>query len=136
MEKILRSRRNFLWQLAALLLGGGLLVRYLLPARELRNGVLRVPLADVPTRGALVYRQSRIVLVQEAGEVIALSLVCTHLGCTLQVTPGGLECPCHGSCFDRNGQVLEGPASRSLERYAVNLTGEHIEVQLGPGRVA
>ncbi len=40
----------------------------------------------------------------------ALSLVCTHLGCTVTVTEDDLACPCHGSRFDRQGKVLKGPA--------------------------
>lgn len=135
MERIRRSRRTFLRQLVYLFAGGGLLVRYLLPSRKATGEILRVPLAKIPPQGALVYRQSQIALVREAGEVVALSLVCTHLGCTLKVTPARLECPCHGSCFDHAGRVLKGPASRPLKRLAVNPTGKHLEVQLGPGRI-
>ena len=44
----------------------------------------------------------------------ALSLVCTHLGCTVESQPEGFSCPCHGSRFDPQGNVLRGPATKSL----------------------
>jgi len=84
----------------------------------------------IPDQGALVYREARLAIIREKGEVYALDLVCTHLGCTVAVTPAGLVCPCHGSRFDRRGKVLEGPAGRPLRRYAVEVGSEGIIVKL------
>jgi len=50
----------------------------------------------------------------------AVSAVCTHLGCTIEKTTDGFECPCHGSCYDDRGEVLSGPAPRSLSWYRVS----------------
>ncbi len=48
----------------------------------------------------------------------ALSLVCTHEGCGVNITTSTqLDCPCHQSRFDGNGAVLRGPADRALSRY-------------------
>jgi cytochrome b6-f complex iron-sulfur subunit len=46
----------------------------------------------------------------------ALSSVCTHLGCVTRYQPdeGLIVCPCHGSRFSLEGEVLAGPAPRSL----------------------
>jgi cytochrome b6-f complex iron-sulfur subunit len=46
----------------------------------------------------------------------ALSSVCTHLGCITRFQPDSktIACPCHGSRFDLNGDVLAGPAPRPL----------------------
>jgi cytochrome b6-f complex iron-sulfur subunit len=46
----------------------------------------------------------------------ALSSVCTHLGCVTRFQPDSktIACPCHGSRFDLNGDVLGGPAPRPL----------------------
>ncbi len=44
----------------------------------------------------------------------ALSLVCTHLGCTVESRPDGFACPCHGSRFDLQGKVKRGPAAKPL----------------------
>jgi cytochrome b6-f complex iron-sulfur subunit len=44
--------------------------------------------------------------------------VCTHLGCHPAFDPKMriLICPCHGSRFDLQGNVLKGPADRPLQR--------------------
>ena len=54
----------------------------------------------------------------EDGTLDAVSLRCTHLGCLLRWDGAerSWDCPCHGSRFDVDGSVLEGPATRPLER--------------------
>jgi glycine/D-amino acid oxidase-like deaminating enzyme/nitrite reductase/ring-hydroxylating ferredoxin subunit len=54
----------------------------------------------------------------EAGALHAFSHVCTHLGCHLRWNPAetSFDCPCHGSRFDTEGKVIQGPAVRDLER--------------------
>jgi Rieske Fe-S protein len=106
-----------------------LLVRYLLPRREAGTGVLAVHKDEIPPNGALVFREARIAFLREGEQIYALSLVCTHLGCTLTVTSGRLVCPCHGSVFDRQGNVLEGPATRSLDRLPIEEQGETVAVR-------
>ena len=59
------------------------------------------------------------VLVLDDGELVALSPICTHLGCTVEIQGPRLVCPCHGSTYDRTGAVLVGPAARSLARYQI-----------------
>jgi len=68
------------------------------------------------------------VLVDEARRHIALSPICTHLGCTVEVEPARIVCPCHGSTYDRQGNVLQGPAQRPLARYAVETTADGVLV--------
>ena len=48
----------------------------------------------------------------------AYSRVCTHEGCIVNVGTASLDCPCHGSRFDLNGQVTQGPAPRRLTELA------------------
>lgn len=52
------------------------------------------------------------------GTLHAVSLRCTHLGCLLRFNGAerSWDCPCHGSRFDVDGSVLEGPAVRPLPR--------------------
>jgi Rieske Fe-S protein len=49
----------------------------------------------------------------------ALSPVCTHLGCVVEVEGEALVCPCHGSTYGRTGAVVQGPAERALRRFPV-----------------
>src|SRR5262245_20760018 len=68
------------------------------------------------------------------GTFYALSDICTHRGCSLSegVLDGTtLECICHGSRFDvSTGDVLRGPAARSVQVYDVRVQGEDIVVDV------
>ena len=60
----------------------------------------------------------------------ALSPICTHRGCTVDVKGERLVCPCHGSTYDREGNVLKGPAQRALSRFPVTREGEELVIEL------
>ena len=64
------------------------------------------------------------VLAQADGEYAALSPICTHLGCTVNIEGVHLVCPCHGSTYDRAGHVLRGPAERSLKQFPIVSSAE------------
>jgi cytochrome b6-f complex iron-sulfur subunit len=49
----------------------------------------------------------------------AISLECTHLGCTTELRNFGFECPCHGSRFDPSGKTLRGPAVSPLKKLRI-----------------
>ena len=53
----------------------------------------------------------------ESGEIHAVSPVCTHVGCLVSFNPAETtwDCPCHGSRYTVEGEVIEGPALRNLE---------------------
>lgn len=53
----------------------------------------------------------------EAGQLHTISPTCTHLGCqvTWNTAERSWDCPCHGSRFDIDGKVLQGPAIKPLE---------------------
>ncbi|HEY4277116.1 MAG TPA: FAD-dependent oxidoreductase [Conexibacter sp.] len=77
--------------------------------------------AEVPTGEARVVRSGRFGKVgvhrDDLGAVHAVSLRCTHLGCILHWNDAerSWDCPCHGSRFGIDGQLLTGPASKPLE---------------------
>lgn len=128
MEKTKQTRRNFITALITLpvvLLG---LWRYLNPGRTHNPVLMRLPAADLPVGGMLVFRNERIAVMQDNDKFIAMKLVCTHLGCTVTVTPQGMICPCHGSRFDRLGNVQNGPAERPLERLVVKQDGKMLVI--------
>jgi Rieske Fe-S protein len=60
------------------------------------------------------------------GAFSALSPICTHLGCTVDIQGARLVCPCHGSTYDREGKVLLGPAERALTRMPARLSADGI----------
>jgi cytochrome b6-f complex iron-sulfur subunit len=62
-----------------------------------------------------------------------LSPICTHRGCTVEVAGERLECPCHGSMYDREGKVLQGPAERALTRYQATVQGDRLLIDLPRG---
>ena len=53
----------------------------------------------------------------EQGGLHALSATCTHLGCIVHwnAAERSWDCPCHGSRFSTDGEVLHGPAASALE---------------------
>ena len=59
---------------------------------------------------------------EPGGTVHAVSATCTHMGCTLtwNAAETSWDCPCHGSRFDIDGTVLDGPAVRPLDRIEVD----------------
>src|SRR5262245_4786255 len=54
----------------------------------------------------------------------ATTAVCTHEGCTVaNFRSPTFVCPCHGSEYNTTGNVLKGPASRPLQRFATEFSG-------------
>ena len=56
----------------------------------------------------------------EQGVLHERSAICPHLGCVVQWNSGAntWDCPCHGSRFDKLGEVINGPANRALASVA------------------
>jgi cytochrome b6-f complex iron-sulfur subunit len=61
------------------------------------------------------------VLIRTEEGFLALSLVCTHLGCTIEQKDEAFECPCHGSRYDNQGYVTRGPSNEPLRRLRVEI---------------
>jgi Rieske Fe-S protein len=64
------------------------------------------------------------------GSYSVLSPICTHRGCTVEVAGDRLECPSHGSMYDRQGKVLQGPAERALTKFAATVQGDRLVIEL------
>lgn len=62
------------------------------------------------------------------GNLHKVSAVCTHLGCLVHWNTGeqSWDCPCHGSRFSPDGQVLCGPARKPLRKFDVEEESEPI----------
>lgn len=67
---------------------------------------------DLPDGSALRFTTAAFdgFVVNDGGEVRALSSVCTHMGCSLSYRPDwrDLRCPCHGASFDLEGRLANG----------------------------
>ena len=82
--------------------------------------------ADVPV-GSGVIVDEIVVTQPSAGEFKGFSAICTHKGCTVnKVADGTIDCPCHGSKFNLDGSVANGPATKPLESAAVTVQGDSI----------
>jgi len=86
------------------------------------NGVMMIQPANLPLPIALRNLPNQ--------GLIALSMICTHKGCEVRVLPDGFQCPCHGSEYLVDGAVVEGPASRPLQRFAIEETQETIIIKV------
>jgi len=89
------------------------------------------PLASVG--GALVVdvgADTVIVIRASDSEIIAVSAICTHAGCTVEYSGSSqtLDCPCHGARYDQTGHVLRGPAQRDLRKYTATLTDNLVTI--------
>jgi len=64
----------------------------------------------------------RVFLFRKGNSFRAVSAICTHLGCTVNLAGKGFHCPCHGSVFNQNGKVMSGPAPSPLPWFLVTLS--------------
>lgn len=122
------SRRDFLKigtnSLIALsgILGLGGLIRFLsyradpAPQSEFDIG----PSTMYPNSSRTILSEIPAVVIHDDEGIRAISLRCSHLGCTIEERSFGFECPCHNSKYDLDGKVLEGPAGTRLKKLRVN----------------
>jgi len=92
---------------------------------------MEVSLSEIPLGGTYLFQYGgspAILIHEEEGVLEALSLVCTHLGCTVvwNVEKKEFHCPCHDGLFDAHGNVLSGPPPSPLERWKVKVDGEKV----------
>ncbi len=117
------DRRRFLALGAAALaaaagLGTYVSAAFLRPIGAKRSGtavVVGFP-EDFGPDSVLVLADAQLVVGRTAEGFFAFSTVCPHLGCVLRWLDGEgrFHCPCHGSQFERDGRVLNGPARKDL----------------------
>jgi cytochrome b6-f complex iron-sulfur subunit len=76
----------------------------------------------------------RIFLFRKGNTFRAASAVCTHLGCTVNLSDKGFHCPCHGSIFDTSGSVVSGPAPAGLAWFEITLSRDgHLVIDTAQG---
>ncbi len=118
------ARDGFLYLSGALALGG--LLRFLdydpnpAPKTEFDLGLA----SNYPLNSRTLLSDPPAVLLHTDNGFSVLSLICTHLGCTVEQKTDGFTCPCHGSRFDSVGKVTNGPADKPLRSLRVELTND------------
>ena len=91
------------------------------PALLLVGGV-----ANVGTLGATPVAVVR----NGTASFLALSRICTHQGCQIDIGGPGFNCPCHGSQFDKDGKNVAGPAPSPLARLAATLSPDGAQLTI------
>jgi len=97
------------------------------------GGVVKTVTDDEVTEIPIYVRSAQTYLTRIDGEVVALWQRCPHLGCRVTWCESSreFECACHGSRFNRAGEVRSGPAPRGMDQFAVAITDEAVEVDTG-----
>ena len=80
-----------------------------------RDQVVKVGRPDSFPEGTVRFFEThRFFLYRDREGFFAITAVCTHLGCVVKRRDDGFGCPCHGSAFNGQGQVVRGPAPTAL----------------------
>lgn len=75
---------------------------------------------DFPAGTRKVISEYQVEIISTEAGLAALSLICTHLGCVAKKQESNYLCPCHGSLFGKEGEVLAGPAPQGLKWFALS----------------
>ncbi len=130
------SRRQFIVTAAAAVLaawGGALLQSVLFPKTSVEQAKpVDIPLGELPVGASkqITYAGAPALVMRSQDGVLALSLVCTHLGCQVKWDPAQrvFHCPCHDGKFDEFGDVIAGPPPLPLERLMVKSMPDRLVV--------
>lgn len=134
------KRRSFLKGLLAFL-GTTTLVsfvyplfRYLAPpASAEKSRTLAIAKRDIPLGEAkeIVFNNVPAIVLNRPGKgLIAVSRVCTHLGCLVHYDAENrrLICPCHAGVYDLEGNIVSGPPPKPLPKLPLRVEGETIVI--------
>ena len=121
------TRRDFIRRLAAWtaasagLLAGISLLRQFVPRLTQYQKRFKIGRKNNYPVNTFTYLADRQLFVYRDHQGIrAVSAVCTHLGCIIEKSEDGFQCPCHGSCYNKNGEVLSGAATKDLPWYSLH----------------
>jgi cytochrome b6-f complex iron-sulfur subunit len=117
------------------------IARYLVPPKAPEAATRRVVAAkqdEVAPGGFKIFPfggEPGILIRGKDGGYRALSAVCTHLGCTVQLRPDGqsIWCACHNGLYDLEGRNVSGPPPRPLESFVVHVVGADVVVEKAKG---
>jgi cytochrome b6-f complex iron-sulfur subunit len=132
------QRRSFLGMIFAIMgsISFGSLaypfLKYLAPQKaEIKSGKLTIRKSDVGDAKEILFQNTPAIIIDRPGKgLIALSRVCTHLGCLIEYDKREkmLICPCHAGIFNLEGRVVSGPPPKSLTVIPLKVEGEDIVI--------
>jgi cytochrome b6-f complex iron-sulfur subunit len=132
------NRREFLQRVLAVLGLTALasffypLVKYFSPpAEESSAKQLVLSKKDIPVGDAkdIVINGTPCVVINRPDKgFVALSRVCTHLGCLVEFQKERKRflCPCHAGTYDLSGNVTSGPPPKPLQQYPLKVEGDSV----------
>ena len=132
------NRRSFLKSLAFILsstVAASLIypmARFLSPhqnkTREVKVTIKKSDVAVGEGKEIVVGGTPAIVVNARGIGYMALSRVCTHLGCLVEFDKSSNRfiCPCHAGTFNIEGNVISGPPPKPLEKLPLNVQGDNI----------
>lgn len=99
------------------------------------DGKITIPLSSFKNENLVAITTTNThqrILIRKLDETnyTAMSLRCTHKGAELKLEKEHLVCPSHGSIFDLEGKVSNGPAKRPLPVYETKVNAGNLEVIL------
>jgi cytochrome b6-f complex iron-sulfur subunit len=110
------------------------LFRYLAPRSSKEAAVkITIPEKDIPAGEARFFEyagSSAVLIRKQDGSLVALSAVCTHLGCIVQWQKDTQDflCPCHAGHYSADGIVTSGPPPKPLPKIPFSVAGGTITV--------
>jgi len=126
-----QTRRRFLFATGTASMVAGVMgflgatARFLFP-NVLYEPPTRFPVGrpdEFPPGTATFLPEHRLFVFNSSAGFYAISSICTHLGCNVNHVSGdGFACPCHGSRYDANGRVTQGPAPKPLAWFGLSLS--------------
>ena len=144
------DRKDFIKNCGFACLGGTAMVTLLqsCTASKIMNSKIAgddlvVPVKDFETRAGDEKHYKKYIVVQNdllqypiciyrlnENEYSALWMKCSHQGAELQVFGDKLQCPAHGSEFDKKGTMKNGPADTGLRAFPVTIENNQLKISL------
>lgn len=137
-----QSRRDFMktaWKGLGIIAGiefTGLTLHYLVDRKDSDENEKLFEaglVTQFPNKSVTPFRNGHFYLVRlEDGGFIAMSIICSHLGCSIMwdEKKNLFICPCHSSKFSLGGDVINPPAPRPLDFYEIEINDGKLFINL------
>lgn len=110
-------------------IGAYVSVKFALSGRE-NTEVVKYNISTSPIRQGEVKDLGKVFLVRDKDGIFAMLAKCTHLGCKPMWNGKIFHCPCHGSEFTEEGDVIMGPARKHLINLLIKKKGNVLYIYL------